>query len=202
MSEFLIRQANAADIAGIVALQRACFPAPFPSEMLFQPEHIVRHLNQFPEGQFVAVHDSRIVGSCSNMLVTKTVWDSHLPWDSVTGGLGLINHNPTGDWVYGIDISVHPDWRGQGIARQLYLARYELASNNDWNYGTVCRLPGFQSSGFDSPAQYVDAVAGQHMSDPTLTPLLRLGLTYVAVISGYLEDPESGHAGAILEWNP
>ncbi|MEZ4635424.1 MAG: GNAT family N-acetyltransferase [Caldilineaceae bacterium] len=33
------------------------------------------------------------------------------------------NHDPHGDYYYGADISVHPDFRGLGIGRLLYDAQ-------------------------------------------------------------------------------
>ena len=41
-----IRRLQRADVEGVVALQRACFPPPFPEELLWKREHIERHLPQ------------------------------------------------------------------------------------------------------------------------------------------------------------
>lgn len=202
MPDLLIRPANPSDIASIVALQRVCFPYPFPEELLWKPEHIESHLQRFREGQFVAISDSRVVGSCTNMLVSHETWNTHLDWESVTGGLALPRHNPNGSVIYGIDIGVHPDLRGQGIARKLYQARFDLAKASDWQYGTVCRIPGFSQSEDLTTESYANRVVTGELVDQTLTPLLKIGLTHVGIISGYMEDPESGNAGAILKWIP
>jgi len=29
----------------------------------------------------------------------------------------LTRHEPAGDWLYGLDMSIHPAWRGRGGAR-------------------------------------------------------------------------------------
>jgi len=197
-----VRLANPSDIASIVALQRDCFPHPFPTDLLWKPEHIEGHLQRFREGQFVAAVGGAVVASCTNILVSRQTWDAHLDWRSVTGGLSLKGHNPLGTIIYGIDISVHPSFRGQGIARKLYQARYDLALKNNWDYATVCRLPGFSKSGISTPAEYACEVVSGKISDSTLTPLVKLGLTYLGIISGYMDDPESHNAGAILKWIP
>lgn len=67
-------------------------------------------------------------------------------------------------------------------------------------YGTVCRLPGFIQSKLDDPLQYALAVVGNIVTDPTLTPLIKLGGVFQGIIPEYMDDQESGYAGAILEW--
>lgn len=203
MNSLQFRVLHQSDILGMVALQRVCFPEPFPLELLWQRKHLENHLRLFPEGQFVAVANSKVIASCTNMMVSDADWGSHLPWKEQTGGLMLSRHNPIGKTLYGIDISVHPDFRGHGIAKALYQKRYNLVrENNLTRYGTVCRMPDFAVSGLASPAEFADAVAAGMAADRTLTPLLKMGLHYRGIIDNYMDDKESGNAGAILEWLP
>ena len=39
------------------------------------------------------------------------------------GGGWFTTHEPNGEWLYGLDLSVHPDYRSKGIAKALYRAR-------------------------------------------------------------------------------
>lgn len=197
------RALRAGDVPGVVALQRACFPEPFPEELLWQSAHLENHLRLFPEGQFVALDDSKVVASCTNMLVSDVDWDAHLPWEIQTGGLMLTRHNPDGKTLYGIDISVHPNYRGRGIAKELYQLRYDLVQEKELTrYGTVCRMPDYAASGMVSPQLFAGAVTQGILTDRTLTPLIRMGLHYLGIIDNYMDDEESGNAGAILEWLP
>lgn len=197
-----VRPMRPADIAGVVNLQRACFPAPFPEELLWRAEHIAAHLGQFAEGQFVAVDaEDQVWASATNMRLNQSTWDAHPDWETKTGGLALPHHSPDGAVLFGVDISVHPKMRRQGLARSLYQARFDLVGREGIaRYATVCRLPGFATSGYESVRAYAEAVAQGHASDATLTPLLRMGLTFVGVQTDYMDDVESGHAGARLEW--
>lgn len=199
-----VRPMRPEDIAGVVNLQRACFPAPFPQELLWRPEHIAAHLNQFPQGQFVAAdEDGRVWASATNMRLNRTNWDAHPDWETKTGGLALPRHSLDGEVLFGVDISVHPDMRRQGLARSLYQARFDLVGQDGIVlYATVCRLPGFATSGYENVSAYAEAVAKGLASDATLTPLLRMGLTFAGVQTDYMDDVESGHAGARLEWQP
>lgn len=196
----IIRETTHADITGVVALQRACFPEPFPEDLLWTDTHISDHIAQFPAGQFLAVINNSIVASCTNMLVSAQVWQAHLDWQTTTGGLSLPHHDEQGDVMYGIDISVHPSFRGRGIARLLYEKRLQYCRDHKVQYGTVCRLPGLIQSAFDDPLQYADAVVEEEVTDPTLTPLLKLGGNFQGIIPNYMDDLESRNAGAILEW--
>jgi len=190
------------DFAGVVALQALCFPPPFPAEGLWQLEHLQAH-QIFADGQFVAESDGQIIGSATNMLMSLDRWQAHLPWHEATGGLSLSRHQPNGEILYGIDISIHPGFRRCGVGRSLYEARFQLGHRLGLaGFGTVCRLPGyqaFQASTGGSPKQYANSVAAGSLTDATLTPLLRMNLTYVGIVENYMEDEESGHAGAILE---
>lgn len=200
-----IRPLHPDDVDGAVALQVACFPPPFDPELLWKREHLLRHLELFPEGQFVAVAEGRVIGSCSNTLVSDAVWNSHASWDETVGGPFLDNFDPLGSTLYGLDISVHPEARGQGLAKRLYAARFELVRSRGLaRYGTACRLPDWRAwSGAHSGADhdsYVAAVQRGETTDRTLSPLLRIGLTPLGVLHHYMEDWESGNAAALLEW--
>lgn len=194
---------NEGHVAGVVALQRACFPEPFPEELLWQKHHIEEHLALFPEGQWVVCDADSVVASCSNFRCPVEEWEAHLPLKEITGGLKLRRHDPEGGVLYGIDISVHPDHRRKGVARMLYGARLDFVRDNSLDrYGTVCRLPGFSESGSSDPSSYAAAVEAAVAQDRTLTPLLKMGLTLCGVIMDYMDDQESGDAGAVLEWRP
>ncbi len=203
----LIREMLAGDLDGVVGLQSACFPSPFPAELLWRHEHLVRHLEIFPEGQFVAVEEDRIVGSASALIVSEGVWQAHSDWDATTGGRFLSNHDPSGTTLYGVDISVHPHWQGQGIGRALYKARFELVRAEGLiRYGTTCRLPGWILWSIENPGRtqsdYAAAVERGAATDRTLTPLLRYGLILAGIAENHIDDEESGDAAAILEWKP
>jgi len=190
-------------VPGVVALQRTCFPEPFPAELLWQAAHLENHLRLFSEGQFIALDGGQVIASCTNMLISNLNWDMHLPWEVQTGGLTLSKHNPNGETLYGIDISVHPDYRGQGIGRTLYHMRYDLVrSHHLTRYGTVCRMPDFAATGMTDAGEFAAAVARGEKTDRTLTPLLKMGLHFGGIIPNYMADAESGNAGAILSWQP
>lgn len=195
-----------ATIAGAVALQRDCFPPPFPEELLWSKAHLLAHLDIFPEGQFVAVDRDKVVGSASALIISETNWQAHHDWETTTGGHLMENHEPTGSTLYGMDISVHPAYRGQGVGRLLYQARFALVEKLGLaRYGTACRIPDFEvwsKTHNGTVTDYCQRVVQAEVRDRTMTPLLKYGLTFVQVLKNYMDDSESGNCAALLEWRP
>lgn len=201
--EVAIRPLLHRDIPAVVALQRLCFPSPFPEEFLWTPAHLESHLERFAAGQFVAECAGEIVGSASSLILSQENWDAHHDWETTCGGFSFDNHDPEGRVLYCADISVSPRARRMGIARQLYGARQELVRQMGLRkMGTACRLPDFHASGLASLSEYAEAVVHEERADRTLSPLLRMGMRFVMVLEEYMDDEESGNAAALLEWEP
>lgn len=194
-------------LAGVVGLQRACFPPPFPEGLLWTEAHLRSHLDRFAVGQFVAHAEGFLVGSASALVITEGAWQAHMDWESTTGGHMLAAHDPSGTTLYGADISVHPEWRGRGVGRALYAARFGLLRTLGLaRYGTACRLPGLAAWAAANPRRpwedYVEEVRAGRVVDRTLTPLLRYGLAATALIREHMDDQESLGCAAALEWVP
>ena len=186
---------------GVFELQRLAFPPPFDQDILWLPEHLQSHCEKFPIGQFVALADGLVVGSCSNSLIRSELIRSHLTWDETVGGCFLSTFDPNGNVLFGVDISVHPDYRRLGIGRTFYDLRKELVKKLELEcFSTTCRIPDFAESGYPLPKDYCQDVIACTVADRTLTPLLRYGLTMTAVLEEHMDDPESGNASVALEW--
>jgi GNAT superfamily N-acetyltransferase len=197
-----VRFATPDDVPEMVALQRACFPAPFPEELLWNAAHLARHLQLFPEGQFVVFGGPIVIASASNTIISEENYVLHADWDATVGGPFLSTFDANGSTLYGLDISVHPNYRGKGIAKQLYRARFEFVRVLRLaRYATGCRVPDFHAYA-GSLEDYVQEVARGERIDRTLTPLLKMGLRVIGVHPNYMEDEESRNGAALLEWKP
>jgi ribosomal protein S18 acetylase RimI-like enzyme len=202
-----IRKSTAHDVPGVVELQRHAFPPPFSTDLHWDEEHLLLHLEIYPEAQWVAIADGVVVGSCSNTRIAEADWAAHENWYVTVGGPRLDAFDSTGSTLYGLDIAVHPGYRKQGIGRRFYEARYDLVRSEGMvRYGTGCRMPDFSAfkrlNPSTTPAEYALRVANGEMVDRTLTPLLKFGLRFLSVKENYMQDEESANAGALLEWNP
>ncbi|MCG9894952.1 MAG: GNAT family N-acetyltransferase [Fimbriimonadaceae bacterium] len=198
----VIRRLEKADLAAAAGLQRACFPPPFPEDHLWQADHLASHLDVFPEGQFVAVLEGRVVGSATSMQISTEVWQARPTFDDLIGDFHLAGHDPAGRMLFAVDISVHPEARNRGVARGLYEARKTLIHDLGLDGLTAyCRLPGCQASGLP-PQDYAEEVVAGRLTDATLTPVLRLGMDFVGVRELAWPDPESRDAAGVVQWKP
>lgn len=198
----IVRTLRPADIPAVVELQREAFPPPFSEALLWKPEHLARHLAVAPALQFVAEVNGTLIGSCSNCILSENAWRTRSTWDGMVGGPFLERHDDLGTTLFGLDISIHPVHRRKGIGRQFYQTRFRAVQDLGLRrYGTASRLPDLQESNLDIK-EYVQAVLAGDRVDRTLTPLLRYGLSCVASMENFMEDPESRDSAALLEWKP
>ena len=189
------------------ALQLECFPTLARHELMTE-EHFLSHCRIFPEGDFVALDESkgeRVVGLGSGFLTSFDFANPNHTFQEMIAGGTYANHDPNGDWYYGGDISVHPDYRGRGVGKMLYEARKKLVRERGLR-GIVAGgvLPGYAAhKGELSVPEYVGKVVAGELSDPTLSFQLKNGFEVRGLLEGYLEDEASDHWATLIVWeNP
>jgi GNAT superfamily N-acetyltransferase len=197
-NEFLLRNATADDVIQMEYVQKQCYPTLDKSELLNR-EHFINHINIFPEGQFVIEREGVIIGSTSTMLVyfpkeNKSFLDE-------TDDLWITNkHRPDGDWMYGLDMGVLPEYRGLGLSRELYLARQEVCKK--------LRIKGQVIAGMTigygrvkdkmTIEEYCYALEIRKFTDPTVTPQNKAGFRWIKPLYNYINDPEAGFACILM----
>ena len=171
-------------------LQRVVFPT-LADEERFKAAHYRKHLELFPEGQLVGLDGDRVVAATATIRLHFDFDDlSHTFADIIQGGW-LTSHEPDGDWLYGADIGVHPDYRGQGLAQALYAARQELV----WSLGLQGQVTAGMMSGFGavkhrmSAESYYEGLVSGRINDPTLSMQQKVGFEFRALLKDYLSDP-------------
>lgn len=190
-------------IRALVRLQHLSFPTLSEREYLTEAQYR-NHLELFPEGQFVAlarVEGKMIpVGSTSTF---RTDFDfdhiQHTFLDAVADGW-LTNHDPNGDWLYGADMNVHPQFRGMRIGGRLYEARQGLVRRLNLR-GEIAGalLPGYQRHADKlSVAQYVLRVHQTRLHDPTLSMQLRNGFGVKGILYDHISDPRSNNCATLI----
>lgn len=195
-----VRRAKKSDIPALVECQLAAYPE-LPPESLADERKFQMQLSAFPQGQFVALHGSRIVGYCASLILDL---DDDSPWysfDEITGVGTFSTHSPSGDTLYGSDIAVHPDYRGRGIAGLLYQRRKALLTRlNLRRMVAGGRIPGYaEYSSRMTAAEYVEAVKSGKLRDSSLSAHLKAGYDVLSVHYGYLSDRESMNYATFLE---
>jgi GNAT superfamily N-acetyltransferase len=174
----------------LAALQELCFPTLVP-EQRFIAAHYRKHLELFPEGQFVALDGDRVLGGTSTCRLHFDFNHVRHTFDDVIQGGWLTSHEPDGDWLYGADISVHPDHRGRGLARGLYAARQDTVRR----LGLKGQVTAGMMRGYGavkdrmSAEEYYRRLADGSINDPTLSAQMKIGFELRGLLPHYVHDP-------------
>lgn len=194
-----VRRTRAEDFDRLVELSRRVYTADS-----WRREQLESHLENFPEGQLVAVdRDGRVVGAAASLVIDWDDYDADDSWRDFTDRGMFTNHDPDGRTLYGAEVFVDPDVRRAGVGSALYRARRELARRlRLWRIRAHSRLAGYHRHAVEmDAAEYVRKVVRAELSDPTLSFQLAWDFKVLAVVSGYLRrDPYSLGYAALIEW--
>ncbi|MCF6094641.1 GNAT family N-acetyltransferase [Microaerobacter geothermalis] len=201
----VIRNYEERDFPGLIQIQQESFPPPFPQELWWNTEQLKNHVTLFPEGALCIEVDGEIAGSMTGFMVDFDPSHPEHTWEEITDQGYIRNHNPNGNTLYVVDICVRPSYRKFGLGKWLMFSMYDVVVHKGLErlLGGG-RMPGYHKKANEMTAeQYLQAVVKGEFKDPVLTFLLRCGRTPVHVVANYLEDEESCHYGALMEWkNP
>ena len=196
----LIRKMEKSDAPQLAHLQEVVFPDLIPEERM-KDIHFSSHVDLFPEGQWVAEIDGKIAGSTSSI---RYHFDPEHPEmhrfaDLFDDGF-MRTHQSEGNWLYGMDMAVFPEFRGLGIARRLYRARQKVVNTLGLKgQVTVGMLNGFAAHAKDySLEEYYQALKNGLLMDPTVSVQQKIGFNMVSLMTDYLSDPTCGNAGVLL----
>lgn len=191
-----------ADMAtALEEIELLSFPMANPEDLL-TADDIEAYAEVFPEGYFVVLVDGVPVGQGAGIYLDFDFDNPQHTIAGITGEHQCGNHDPSGAWYYGTDISVHPDHRGKGIGSMLYEARKDLV-RRDGKRGIIAgaSLPGyFEHKGSRSAAEYVEDVVAGRLTDPTLSFQLSHGFEVRGMLENYLEDEADDGWAALIVW--
>ena len=165
---------------------------------------IEKLIESFPDGQVVIEDDGRLVGIALTVRVDYDEFTNPHKYDDLIGKREVILDDPEGDAMYGLDVLIHPDYRGYRLGRRLYDARKELCRS--LNLRAILaggRIPQYHQHAEElSPTQYIDRVARKEIHDPILSFQLANDFQVKRLLRDYLpEDERSQGYATLLEWN-
>jgi len=96
------------------------------SDVFWTHAQIKKLISIFPEGQIVTVVDDKIVGCALSIILDYDKVKNDHTYAQVTGKETFNTHNPEGNILYGIEVFIHPGYRGLRLARRMYEYRKEL----------------------------------------------------------------------------
>ena len=195
----VLRPLEASDFDGLIEMQERCFPG----MQTWDKDQLQSQIDHFQDGQLVIEIDGKIAASSASLVLnyhTNLEWHD---WKKIADEGYIRNHAPKGDMLYGIEIMVHPDFRGMKLSRRLYDARKELCREKNLA-GIIIggRIPGYGKHADEMTArEYIDAVGERHIFDPVLTAQLANGFALQGLIPGYFpSDTASRGYATFLEW--
>ncbi|GGD97138.1 bifunctional GNAT family N-acetyltransferase/carbon-nitrogen hydrolase family protein [Planktosalinus lacus] len=160
-------------------------------------------LKKFPQGQLCIEIDGRIAGCALSIIVESAKYDDDHSYKQITGNFTFSTHSDKGDVLYGIDVFIHPEFRGMRLGRRLYEARKELCEQ--LNLRSIIfggRIPNYSKYADElTPKQYIEKVRRKEIEDPVLLFQLANEFHVRKVLKGYLDgDTESMEYAVLMEW--
>lgn len=195
----VVRSIQMDDYDQIVDIQTLCFPGMQP----WSREQIASQISIFPEGQICVEYNGKVVASSSSLIIDFDMYGEKHSWFDIADRGMIRNHNPDGDTLYGIEIMVHPDYRGMKLARRLYEARKQLCREKNLMRIVIGgRIPGYSKHQSTLTArEYVEKVQNKSLVDPVLTTQLSNGFVLKRLIQSYMAtDNESCGWATLMEW--
>ncbi len=161
-------------------------------------------IHQFPDGQICIEDDGKIVGAALTMKVDYNRFSLPHVYTDIVSENNVIQNQPSGDAMYGIDVFVHPDYRGLRLGRRLYDARKELCRSS--NFKAILaggRIPNYHKYADKlSVMEYITKVKRREIHDPILSFQLSNDFDVKRLMRNYLpEDSSSRGYATLLEWD-
>jgi predicted amidohydrolase/GNAT superfamily N-acetyltransferase len=167
-------------------------------------EQFDRLIELFQQGQICVEDKGKVVAAALTLIVDLgRLGEEHNYRDVVADGR-FSAHDPGGEYLYGIDLFVHEQYRGMRLGRRLYDARKELCEQMNLKGILIGgRIPGYSDhAGELTPKEYINQVRTREISDPVLNFQLANDFHPKRVLKNYYpSDSESGGHAVLLEWD-
>ncbi|MGI9604600.1 MAG: GNAT family N-acetyltransferase [Acidimicrobiales bacterium] len=191
--------------AALEELELAAFPTAL-AEDLYDERQLRILARDFPEGSVVGFDGPNRDAPVALGLGVRAPFDFELPHhvlkDLLAAAPTESGDDPAGDWYYGTDIVVRPDYRRRGIGGELYALRKQICVDLDLR-GIVAGgvIPGFAHHKSNMTAdEYIEAVVAGDLYDPTLTFQVENGFDALGALPGYLRDPAVDNWASLIVW--
>lgn len=202
-SKLNVRNSQLSDAAGINSVVQKCYPGVPPYSL----DALRAHINHFPQGQLVVEFEGKIIGFCMTFIISEKEAMKPHTWKEITGSGFASRHDPLGDFLYGMDICVDPDFRGKKVGERLYIERRRICQDFGLK-GIIfgARIPGFSKKRktYPTPEEYLEAIKSKKIKDPTVSFQIKNGFEPLAILNDYLpSDTESLGTAVLMRWeNP
>lgn len=195
---FVVRTATFEDAIRMEFVQKKCFPTLHENEVMNR-NHFANHIKIFQVGQLVVEKDGLVIAAASTMRCDFP--DHDTTFLEETDDLWITNsHILNGDWMYGIDMGVLPEFRGLGLSKEMYIARSEVCKA----LGIKGQIIAGMTIGYGkyreqmTIEEYCSKLESKELTDPTVSAQQQSGFRWIRAIFDYINDPESGNASVLM----
>ncbi|MBT6843211.1 MAG: GNAT family N-acetyltransferase [Candidatus Melainabacteria bacterium] len=194
--KIIIRNSVETDIDDLIRICKLVYPGmqAYTSAML------LAQINNFSKGQFLAEYEGRVIGFCSTFIIDeKEILKKH-SWKEITGNGYASRHNPKGDMLYGMEVCVDPEFRGQRIGQRLYSERKKLCEKLKLKgivFGARMADLSKKIKKFKTAENYLQAVIEKKTRDSTISFQTRNGFEILGIIDNYLPRDKDSHGYAV-----
>ena len=193
-----LRKSDCDDVSGIMAEAYAGMGGAWTREQFSTL------LSLFPEGQICIEDKGTVVAAALTLIIDEAALDRNHSYEDIVSDGRFEKHDPDGDFLYGIDLFVHAEYRGMRLGRRLYDARKTLCEQLNLK-GIIVggRIPGYAKYHVElSPGEYLRKVQDREIVDPVLTFQLSNDFHPKRVLRDYIpEDNRSRACAVYLVWN-
>ena len=194
---YIIQNSLPKHAKGLGRLQEIVFPT-LSSEERMQAKHYRKHIKLFPDGQFVILDGERVIGMSTTIRYHLSIKDH--TFLEISDNLWMTTHEKNGDWLYGMDVGIHPDYRGKGLARAIYRARQDVGRALGLKGQITVGMPNgyLQYAKEMTLDEYYAQLLNGSLTDPTVSVQQKMGFQLVHLIHNYLDDPQCGNGGVLM----
>lgn len=190
-------------IQGFVDVNKAAWPPPVPQRYVWDEEKMELQLKN-PDLLYCALKGEKIIGTVTFVYKTEDSIMSCQNWDEISSNGTLAGHDESGEYAFGVDLSVSPDSQGNNVSERLISTSFLISGILAGKKGVFLgsRIPSYHK--YADKMSIEDYVLGKNRDGKTRDPEIRLyqsnGFRIVKIIPGYMEDPDSLDYGVLMLW--
>lgn len=165
---------------------------------------MMEQFNYCPELIYVVLDMETLDVAASTTMLCTTLERamSCSSWEDISGYRTLSTHDPDGDTIFGIDLTVAPQYQTLGLASKLISTAFLASVIGGHKRGALlgARVPAYQKHApRRSIEQHVFGMkAGQKTCDPEIKLYMSEGFRPLRIIPNYMDDEESLNYGVLM----
>ena len=161
-------------------------------------------LETFPDGQICIEDKGKVIAFALSIIISDNdLDDEHTYKEIITNGT-FSTHDPEGQLLYGIEVTVSKEYQGMRLGRRLYDGRKSICERMNLK-GIIAggRMPNYHKFADDlKPRDYIRKVRNREIYDPVLSFQLSNDFHVKKILPNYLPmDKESKGYATLIEWN-